>query len=224
MPSDLKIQNHIEEELKWDPALHGARINVLVKNGIVTLSGEVDSYIQKISAEKDAKKIAGVRAIAENIHLRVLPPVSITDATIAEAVVNALKWHSGVQEHKINITVEDGNVVLDGEVDWEYQRAYAEMAVANIAGVKSVRNLICLKPKYKARSIREQIIAGLSRIAGIDPQKIAVEVVEKKVVLSGMVSSFAEKEQAERVAWNAPGINKVESRLYVEVPTYDFED
>src|SRR5688572_28588336 len=150
MKSDPQIQKDVMEQLRWEPFLNASQIGVSVKNGIVTLSGQVDSYSKKLTAENAAKKIAGVKAIAEDIQIGVSPSFNKTDAEIAEAVLNALKWHSSVQEEKIKIKVENGNVKLEGEVDWEYQRTSAKSSIENLVGVRSVTNLITLKPKVTA--------------------------------------------------------------------------
>ena len=132
MKSDFQIQKDVMDELKWDPFISISEIGVSVKNGIVTLSGHVDTYSKKLAAEKAAKKVAGVKAVAEDLTVGISPSYRKTDAEIAEAVISALKWHSAVQDEKIKITVEDGTVKLEGEVDWEYQRNNVKTAVENL--------------------------------------------------------------------------------------------
>jgi len=224
MKSDLQIQKDVMEELKWEPFLNASEIGVAVKNGVVTLSGQVDTYSKKLTAEKVTKRVAGVKAVAEDILVGISPAYRKTDAEIAEAVLNALKWHSGVKDEKIKIKVEGGNVRLDGEVDWEYQRSSAKKAIENLAGVRSVINLITLKPVTTASDIQQKISAALLRSATIDADKITPEVIGSRVTLRGKVRSFAEKEDAEIAAWNAPGITNVESNLEIEVPEYAFEE
>jgi osmotically-inducible protein OsmY len=206
MKSDAQIQKDIMEELKWEPFLHASEIGVSVKHGVVTLSGQVDSYSKKISAEKATKKVLGVKAIAEDIQIGVSPAYKKTDTEIAEAVLNALKWHTAVQEEKIKIKVEDGNVRLDGEVEWEYQRTNAKTAIENLSGVRSVINFITVKPRATATDVRQKIASAFHRSATIDAEKITTEVVGSKVILRGKVRSIAEKEDAEIAAWNAPGV------------------
>jgi len=222
MKSDFQIQKDVVEELAWDPSLRAEEIGVAVKNGVVTLSGTVDSYTKKLTAKKDARRVGGVKAIAQDIQLGVAPVFYKSDAAIAEAVVDALKWHSGVQENKIKIKVEDGVVKLEGEVEWEYQRANVKSAIENLAGVKTVLNLVTIKPQLIAGDIHQKITKALERSAAIDAAKIKVDVLGNKVVLSGKVRSYAEKEDAEASAWNAPGVATVISDIEIETPQVEY--
>jgi len=218
MKTDIQIQKDVMDELKWQPFLNSSEIGVAVKNGIVTLSGIVDSYSKKLNAEKAAKKVAGVKAIAEDIQIGVSPAYRKTDAEIAEAVYNALKWHSAVPEEKVRIKVEDGVVTLEGELEWEYQRVNARTAIQNLAGVRSVTNLITIKPKLNPFELEQKITDAFRRNATIDANKVTVNTIGNKVILSGKVRSFAESEDAEDVAWAAPGVYHVENKLAIEVP------
>lgn len=224
MKTDFQIQKDVMEELKWEPLLNASEIGVAVKNGVVTLSGNVNSYPKKVAAEKAAKKVAGVKAVAEDIVVGISPSFIKTDAEIAQAILNALRWHTAVQEEKIKIKVENGIVRLDGEVEWEYERLNAKSAIENLAGVRTVINSITVKPKTTPFDIKQKIDAAFHRSATIDSGKIRVEVLGSKIVLHGTVRSFAEKEDAETVAWNAPGILRVENDLEIEIPEYAFED
>lgn len=213
MKNDLEIQQDVINQLKWQPFIRMSDIGVFVKNGVVTLTGQVDSYAQKIAAEKEAKKVFGVKAIAEDIQIGVSPAYRKTDTEIAESVLNAIKWHSAVPEDKITVKVEDGVVILGGEVEWEYQRQSAYKAIAGLLGVKRVTNNITLKPKISAGDVSSRIREALHRSATIDAEKITVEVEGSKAILRGHVRSYAEKEDAEDAAWCAPGISTVESHL-----------
>jgi osmotically-inducible protein OsmY len=222
MKTDIQIQKDVMEELKWQPFLNSSEIGVAVKNGIVTLSGIVDSYSKKISAERAAKKVAGVKAIAEDLQIGVSPIYRKTDAEIAEAVLNALKWHSAVPEEKIKIKVEDGIVTLEGELEWEYQRVNARTAIQNLSGVRSVINHITIKPKLNPFELERKIDAAFHRHATVDASKISVSIVGSKVILTGKVRSFAESEDATDVAWAAPGVYQVENKLIIEEPELVF--
>lgn len=220
MKTDIQIQKDVMDELKWQPFLNSSEIGVSVKHGIVTLSGSVDTYAKKAAAEKAAKKVTGVKAVAEEIQVGVSPSYHKSDTEIAEAVFNALKWHSAVQEDKIKIKVEDGIVRLEGEVEWEYQRQNAKTAIENLTGVRLVTNLITVKPKLTPDELEKKISAAFQRNASIDAGKIIVSVNGDKVTLHGKVRSFIEKEDAENAAWAAPGVYNVENKLQVEEPEY----
>lgn len=224
MKSDFEIQRDVMEQLRWEPFLNSSQIGVAVRNGVVTLSGQVDAFSKKLAAEKAAKSVAGVKAVAEDIQVGLSPAFRKTDTEIAEAVLNALKWHSGVNEEKIKIRVEDGVVRLEGEVNWIYEKRNVESAIQHLTGVRSLVNLISIRPNVTGSEIQQKISAAFHRSATIDSAKISAEVTGSKVVLKGRVRSIAEKEDAETAAWNAPGVTTVESRVEVEVPEYAFED
>lgn len=224
MKSDIEIQKDVIEQLKWEPFLNAAQIGVAVKNGIVTLSGQVDAYSKKILAEKTTKKVAGVKAIAEDIQVGISPVYKKTDTEIAEAVVNALKWHTMIPDEKIKVSVEEGNVKLEGDVEWEYQRNQAKTAVENLTGVRFVTNLVAVKPKITPYELQQKINSSFQRSANIDSARITAEVLGSKITLRGKVRSFAEKEDAENAVWSAPGVVSVENKLLIEEPEYAFED
>jgi len=216
MKTDLEIQQDVMNELKWQPFLKSASIGVAVKNGIVTLSGTVDNYSQKIEAEKAAKKLAGVKAIADGIQIGVSPSYKKSDAEIAESVMSALKWHAAVPEENVKVKVENGVVTMEGEVEWEFQRNSAKKAIENLLGVRNVINLINVKPGITAFDVKTKIEQALHRTATVEAKRISIEVKEDKVVLNGTVKTFAEKDDVEGAAWCAPGVSRVISHIAVE--------
>ncbi len=220
MKTDAQIQKDVMEELKWQPFLNSSEIGVAVKNGIVTLSGQVDSYLKKTEAENAVKKVTGVKALAEDIQIGVAPFFKKTDTDIAEAVVNALKWHSGVRDEKIKIKVENGIVRLEGEVDWEFERSNAKSAIENLAGVNGVINLISIKARIVPSDISKRISAAFHRNATIDASNVTADISGSNVTLRGNVRSYNEKEDAESAAWNAPGVLSVKNELQIDFPEY----
>ena len=224
MKTDIEIQKDVLEQLKWEPFLNASEIGVAVKNGIVTLSGIVDSYSKKVLAEKVAKKIAGVRAIALDIQVGLSPVYRKTDTEVAEAAVNALKWHTMIPDQKIAVGVENGSVKLEGEVDWDYQRRQALKAVQDLIGVRSVNNLIKVKDRITSSDIQKSINNAFQRSASIDADKIKVNVMGSRVTLSGTVRSLPEKEDAENAVWFAKGVTSVDNKLTIEEPEYSFEE
>jgi osmotically-inducible protein OsmY len=220
MKSDTEIRNNVIGQLNWEPVLHATEINVAVKNGVVTLTGTVSSYSQKIAAERAVKKVAGVKALAENVQVGIAPGFERSDTEIADAVVYALKWNISVPEDKILVRVEDGMIALEGEVDWEYQRAAALNTVTHLAGVKMVHNFITIKPKVTSADIKQKIAAAFERSATVDAAKIDVQVNGRKVTLTGKVRSFSEQEDAINAVWSAPGVSQVENNLELEETEY----
>lgn len=223
MKSDTDIQKAVLEQLRWEPILNAAQIGVAVRNGIVALSGWVDNYSKKIAAEHAAKKVAGVKAVAEDIQVGISPAFRKTDTEIAEGVLNALKWNISVPADKIQVKVEDGVVSLEGEVTWDYQRTAAKETIEHLMGVKAVHNFITLKPsitQVTPVNIKQKIAAAFERSATIDAGKINVEFADGKVMLTGKVRSFAEQDDAVAAAWSAPGVTEVENRLELEEPEF----
>lgn len=214
MKTDLEIKQDVIEELKWEPFLNASQIGVSVKEGVVTLSGSIDSYSKKIAAEKATKNVSGVKAVALDLEVN-LPGSSIrNDTDIAEAVVNALKWHSAVRENKINVKVESGVVTLEGIVDWEFQKNSARMMVENLMGVKGIVNTIQIKQKTSIEDIKQKVSAAFHRSATIDAS--GIDIIDNKAILKGNVRSWAEKEDAENAVWSANGIERVDNRLEIK--------
>jgi osmotically-inducible protein OsmY len=215
---DEQIQREVLAELKWDARVQPNEIGVAVKDGIVTLTGWVDSYIKKWAAEEAAHRVRGVKAVVNDIEVRLPISLERTDADIAAAAVHALEWNALLPKDKIHVTVSKGWVTLKGEVEWQYQKEEAERVVRRLTGVKGVTNLIAVKPRVTPSEIKEKIEQALVRSAQMDAQRITIEVEGgNKVILKGTVRSWAERQEAERAAWSAPGVTEVENRIIVSV-------
>lgn len=222
MKTDEQIQNDVIEELRWEPVLNACEIGVSVRNGIVTLSGTVDTYNKKVLAEKAATRIKGTKAVALDIIVRTGENSKKTDAEIAAAVLNALKWHSGVKENQIKVLVEDGWVILSGEVEWDFERTAAVKAVENLTGVTGISSHIKVVPAVHIKDVRQKISDAFHRNATIDAGRIIIDIVADRIVLKGKVKSLAEKAEAANAAWLTPGVHSIENRLEVEVPVYSY--
>lgn len=217
MRSDSDIKRDVEEELKWDPELDATDIAVNVKNGVVTLTGFVRSYAQKLQAERDVKRVAGVLGVANDIQVRLPVLDERPDPEIARDAVNALKTELPYSYENIKLVVKDGWVTLEGSVEWNYARERAESAVKRVRGVKGVTNAIEVKPKVEPHEIRRKIEEAFKRNAEVDASRITVETHGSEVILRGTVRSWAERQEAERVAWSAPGVTKVDNRITISV-------
>ena len=213
MKTDSELRRDVERELEWDPSIDARNIGVAAKNGVVTLTGYVSSYADKWRAERIAKRVSGVTALANEIEVKL--STERTDPDIAEAARAALKADSRLPADRIKVIVERGWVTLEGTVDYYYQKSAAESDVRYIAGVRGVTNALVVTPKVSPTDIRMKIEEALKRSAQLDANRISVETEGSKVILSGTVRSWAEREEAEMAAWAAPGGTQVENKIKV---------
>jgi len=219
MKNNEGLQKDVQDAIKWEPLLNAAEIGVTVKDGIVTLTGTVDSYIKKTEAEDAAKKVTGVKAVVENIEVKFGDWGPKTDDEVAKEVLNAFKWSWQVPNDKITIKVEKGWVTLQGELNWHYQKDAAKSAIKSLLGVKGIINSITVKSDVDDEIEKHEIEAAIRRNWAINEDNVHVKVSGNKVTLTGTVGSIYQKDEVQRIAWNAPGVWHVDNELQVE---YDF--
>ncbi len=216
MKTDGELKTDVLAELKYEPSVKVTDIGVLVKDGTVTLNGYVTSYNEKWEAVRAVKRILGVKAIADDIEVRMMNAVHHADGDIAAAAANHIEWCRSIPKETINVTVRDGWITLDGEVEWWYQKNDAQNVVQSLSGVKGVSNLISVKPKVTAEAVESAIKSAFKRNSLLDANKIHVHTIGGKVILRGNVRSFVELDEAERVAWAASGVSMVDNQITVD--------
>jgi osmotically-inducible protein OsmY len=212
---DKDLKQHVQNALDWEPSVDATDIGVSVDEGVVTLRGNVASYSEKIASERVALRVYGVKAVANDLAVRLASSYQRTDTEIAQAALAALKWNTVVPKDRVTLVVKDGWITLTGTLDWQYQKDGAARAVRDLTGVKGVTNEIHVKPAVKTTDVRDKIEAAFKRSAEIDARRVNVTAQDGKVILSGNVHSWAERQEAERAAWAAPGVTHVDDRLTV---------
>jgi osmotically-inducible protein OsmY len=215
MKKDAHLQQDVLDELQWEPAVEATQIGVTVKDGIVTLTGEVSVFAEKFEAEKAAKRVHGVKGVANEIEVRPPGTRQRTDADIAAAAVSALHWNATVPDESVQVTVRDGWITLEGTLEQQHQKAAADEAVRKLIGARGVTNLIVVKPKASRGNVKALIEAAFRRSAELDSKRIQVETRNGKVILRGTLHSLGEREEAERAARAAPGVLEVENLIQV---------
>lgn len=213
MKTDSQVQQDVMAELKWVPSVHAARIGVEVKDGVVTLAGQVDSFSEKWNAERAAQRVPGVKAMTTELKVHLTGLSQRTDGDIAEAAENVLEWTSSLPDKAIHVKVEGGWVTLSGDVDWQFQREAAADRVRHLMGVTGLSNQIGIKPSVSAQAVKSDIEAALKRTSIADARQISVAVQGSDVTLSGTVHSWDERDTATNSAWGTPGVRKVVDRM-----------
>jgi osmotically-inducible protein OsmY len=216
MTSDHQLRQDVLDELDFEPAVNAAHIGVGAHAGVITLTGFVSSYGEKLAAERAARRVKGVKAIAEEIEIRLPSDKKIADDEIAGRAVDILKWRIGFPADRIAVKVERGVVTLTGDVDWRFQKSEAEAAVHGLSGVVGVANLIRVNSPVPVGEVKEKIQKALHRSADLDASRITVQIDGGKVILGGKVRAWYERDVAERAAWSAPGVTEVQDHILIE--------
>jgi osmotically-inducible protein OsmY len=217
MMNDKELRKQAIEALDWDPSLDAKQIGVAAKDGVVALTGQVTNYADRMTAERVVKRMTGVKGIANDLEVRLPGDARRTDSDLASAAVKALEWDVQVPHSRLKVRLADGWVTLEGEVEWQYQRQAAERAVHNLIGIRGVNNQITIAAHVTPADLKNRIESALKRTAELEARSIRVETTGGKVVLEGKVHSWAEREEAERAVWAAPGVIMVEDNLGVTV-------
>lgn len=213
--TDLELKRSVESELNFEPSINPAEIGVAAKDGIVTLTGRIPSYWEKVAAERAAMRVAGVKAVVNEIEVHLPTSSERTDEDIARAALDALRWSVLIPPDRIKVKVSKGWVTLEGKVDWQFQKSAAEKAVRKLYGVLGVSNFVEVKTQVSPTEVKASIESALKRSAEVDAKQIRVETEGDKVILRGSVRSWFEREEAERAAWRAAGVRSVDNRITV---------
>jgi osmotically-inducible protein OsmY len=215
MKTDTQLQHDVLAELEWEPSIDASQIGVAAKEGVTTLTGSVATYAEKMTAEQVTKRVYGVKAVANDIEVKILGSSRRTDTDIAAAALSALKWDAAVPDDRVKVTVRDGWLTLEGTVEWQYQAEAADRDVRSLIGVKGVSNQITVKSRVKPGEVRQKIEDAFRRSAELDARRVSVEAHSGKVILRGNVRSWGERQEAQQAAWAAPGVSAVENCLTV---------
>ena len=215
MKTDIDLQRDVLDELKWEPSVNAAHIGVSVKDGVVNLTGHVPSYAEKYGAEKAAKRVFGVKAFANELDVKLPGSSKRTDGDVAAACLSAFEFNYAVPNEKIKVVVDSGWVTLEGEVEWQYQKNAADNAIRYLTGVTGVTNNLTVQAHASPSDVKSKIEAAFKRSAEIDAQRVSVETHDGKVILHGSVRSWAERDEAQRAAWAAPGVTRVDNEITV---------
>ncbi len=215
MKTDRQLQHDVLAELEWDPSIDAAKIGVAASDEVVTLTGTVSTFREKAQAEKVAKRVYGVRAVANDLVVTVPGRLERSDADIAKAAVTALEWDPQIDEKRITVGVRDGWVTLEGTCDWKYQAEAAESHVRTLSGVRGVSNKIAVAASSRAADIKQRIEEAFRRSANIEARRLSIDSTDGRIVLRGHVRTWTERNQAQAAAWSAPGVTEVDNQLLV---------
>jgi osmotically-inducible protein OsmY len=213
--TDKDLKQHVQSALDFEPSLDATDVGVSVDEGVVTLRGNVASYAEKMTAERVALRVYGVKGIANDVAVHIAGPFERTDTEIAQAALHALKWNTLLPADRVTVTVANGWLTLKGMLDWQYQKDVAARAVRDLTGVKGITNSIKVQARVETVDVRDKIEAAFKRSAEIDARRVNVNTTDGTVILSGNVHSWAERQEAERAAWAVPGVTQVEDRLAI---------